>query len=297
MLSIPRTTLRRELQKLGVKEYDDLLYDTEPDGIESPESSFVKQRITTSVARNLKVVYFGDIHAPFQDDRAISVTAQIIADFRPDEVVCGGDSVDFYAVSSFDRDPERVLKLQEELDIAFGCHETLTSAARSAQWYMLDANHEERWVRYLHSHPEISSLRVLELYNLLRFNELGWKVGGAERRYCNGLLALIHGARYSKHAGWAIKAEMHDRFFDHHVLQLHNHKVGSYISHGPLRQMSGYEVGCLCSLEPEWHPHPNWNQGIMLVEIIENVPSFNNLIFHADGNTVWSVFGGKVYKS
>jgi len=37
---------------------------------------------------------------------------------EPDTIFINGDLVDFYAISRFNKDPERELKLQEELDEA-----------------------------------------------------------------------------------------------------------------------------------------------------------------------------------
>ena len=56
----------------------------------------------------MKLAFVTDEHHPFQDDHARSVALKIVQDFDPDMVVCGSDGIDFYQVSHFDKNPERV---------------------------------------------------------------------------------------------------------------------------------------------------------------------------------------------
>lgn len=252
-------------------------------------------RITHCDATDIKIAYFGDIHAPYHDQLAIDLTAKIIEKFAPDQVICGGDLVDFYAVSRFDRDPKRVLQLQNELDTGFAISKQLTAAAPKAKWFYLDANHEQRWIAYLHKNQEISGLRALDIHSLMRMDELGWQYGGTERRYTpNANLVFIHGTRYNKYAGYAVKAELTDRLFQQSVVQGHNHKIASYSARGPLSKVEGYEVGCLCALDGmDYTVNPNWNQGLMLITISDAVPTFNNVIFQSGNNRTWAhVLGG-----
>ena len=248
-----------------------------------------------SVSRDidLRVAYFADTHYPFHDDAALSLLCNLFGVFKPNEVVFGGDAHDFPTLSTFDQDPHRMTKLQEELSVGLTWNERLNKAAGGAQWFFLPGNHDMRWVRYLHTHPQISNLDVLQLPNLLKLDKLGWEYV-TERWYCGGELAMIHGERYSKNAGWAAKAELENRMFDQHIVQGHNHKCGNFSSRGPLRVREAYEVGCLCTLHPEWKAHANWNLGAMFVTIKRNVPHFENVMFNKDNTGVWTVFRGEM---
>jgi hypothetical protein len=289
-------------REFDIEEWDDIVamanggYGGSVDDLTEESDEQQRIKVTHSAISDGLIAYLADKHFPFHDAKAIALAAKLLLAFAPDEVIDGGDGQDMYAVSSFDKDPKRVLCLQDELDVGYKYNRILRDATPEAKWYELDSNHEARWDRYLHSHPEISGLRALELHNLMRFDDLGWEYGGTERWYCGGALAFLHGTRCSKHAGWAAKAELESRFFQQHVVQGHNHKVGYYSARGPLNKVEGYEVGCLCDLEPEYVNHPNWNQGIMFVTIYNSVPTFENIIFQKDESGTWASFRGKVYR-
>lgn len=215
----------------------------------------------------MKLAVIADTHAPFHDGRAVALACKLIEAFGPDELVHLADGIDFYAVSSFDRNPDRVDRLQEEIDAAIAVNTELASAApEAARYYLESGNHEARWLRYLYRHPEVSQLEVLRFGNLLKLEESGWQLGGEEREYCAGRLVLRHGRRISKHAGrsagFALEDEMHQRS----VMIGHSHRQGVLMERGPRLLVGGWEVGCLCGLEPEYARHPNWQQGLAFVE-------------------------------
>jgi len=213
-----------------------------------------------------KIAMVADTHAPFHDPYAVELACKLIQAFEPDELVHLADGVDFYAVSSFDRDPERINQLQQELDAAFEVNQQLSSAASTAECYYLETgNHEARWLRYLHKHPEINGLRALEFLNLLRLTESGWQLGGEEREYCAGRLTLRHGRRVSKHAGTSARYALDDEMHQRSVIIGHSHRQGVIMERGPRLLVGGWEVGCLCQLEPEYARHPNWQQGVGFV--------------------------------
>jgi len=220
-------------------------------------------------------VSIADVHAPFQDDRAVELACIVIQALQPDRVVHHADGVDFYQLSSFDKDPDRTTRLQDDLDTAYRVNETLNSAAPEAEWlYLNDGNHERRLWRYLARNPELFQLEVLRLDNLLRLDKLGWRlvepVEMLEKR-----LLFVHGERASKHAGWSVKAELERRWYQQSILMGHSHKIGCYTARGPRQAVGGWEVGCLCTLEPEYMRNPNWMQGLAVVTS-SNAPDSNH---------------------
>ena len=76
---------------------------------------------------------------------------------------------------------------------------------------------------------------------------------------------MRHGSRVSKHSGqsarMALESDMHQRS----VLIGHSHRQGVYMARGPRLLVGGWEVGCLCDLNPEYMRHPNWQQGLAFV--------------------------------
>lgn len=63
-----------------------------------------------------RTVFLSDLHIPFQDHRAVDLTMDFIKWFEPSYIFIVGDLLDFYALSFYDKNPERANKLQDELD-------------------------------------------------------------------------------------------------------------------------------------------------------------------------------------
>jgi predicted phosphodiesterase len=216
------------------------------------------------------MIAFSDIHAPFQDGRAIDLLCQIIEFIKPDTLINMGDWVDFYALSTFDKEPSRITKLQEELDGAFSIAQMINGVRIDGSKVMvLEGNHERRLRRYLAKHPELSSLNALVFENLLRLNELGWSVSKEVDRvnFLNGRLRLKHGEFARKHSAYSAKAELENVRFQINTISGHSHRLGSTYARGPRHLVGGWEAGCLCSLEPVYKRDPDWHQGCVVVEI------------------------------
>lgn len=246
------------------------------------------------------IANIGDTHSPYHDQYAVELACVLLEAIKPDEVIHHADGIDFYALSSFDRDPDRVLMLQDELDRAYAVNKQLNSAALEAEWYYLaDGNHERRLWRYLTRHPEIAGLEVLKLSNLLRLDDLGWALVD-EIEYLARRLVCIHGQKVSKHAGWGVKGELEKRFFQQSVVMGHTHKIGTYTARGPRLAVGGWEIGCLCTLEPDWQRNANWMQGMAVTTISEtpNVHHFSvePIVFSGTGKTRRAFFRGNEYK-
>lgn len=105
-----------------------------------------------------------DLHAPYHDETAWETTIKIVAKTKPDRLVIGGDFVDCYACSSFDKHPARSQNLKTEIDLARKELFRLVRAANCPIWY-LEGNHEFRLERYL-------CQRAPELYGLISIKNL-----------------------------------------------------------------------------------------------------------------------------
>jgi len=64
---------------------------------------------------NNRIMVFGDLHAPYHDDNALSFLKSVKKQFKPDRVVCVGDLVDFYSASRFPKDPSHPDSLVNEI--------------------------------------------------------------------------------------------------------------------------------------------------------------------------------------
>lgn len=93
-----------------------------------------------------KLLVFGDVHFPQQNDKALEVFKKVVQDTKPDITVCLGDLLDCKAFSTHAPDVEGDTPYQQELVQA---NELLDFIQQhSGKLVMLEGNHEYRVIRY-----------------------------------------------------------------------------------------------------------------------------------------------------
>lgn len=215
----------------------------------------------------IKIAFPTDEHYPFQDERARSIALAIVEDFRPDVLVTGSDGLDFYSLSSFDKDPARVKAggLQREIDAWCAGQREWRSVAPDADRIHIPGNHEDRLRRWLWRHPDIADLDALKLSSLLKFDQLGL-IEAQEVNFFDRLL-VHHGTRVHKNAGASAYAELEKLFFAMSSMTGHTHRGGSVYVTSRTGLVEAHEGFCLCDLEPDYVANPNWQHGILLAEV------------------------------
>lgn len=153
-----------------------------------------------------KFVVLSDIHFPYQDDKAIKAALNFIKTNPVDIIILNGDILDFYDVSSFDKNPDRVNSLQKEIDMATKFFKKLRTIKPNARIVFIKGNHEYRLERYLKKHPELYSLDALKLPNLLDLKK--YNIEYSDKGIKLGSLKIIHGTIVRKFSGYTARAEM-----------------------------------------------------------------------------------------
>lgn len=164
----------------------------------------LENEVDTMYKRYEKYVIIPDYHAPYEDFRALHAVYDFIGDYKPDHVIMLGDHVDFYALSKFDKNPERILSLQEELDVLHYHLNELRKVHKGPITYMR-GNHEFRLIKYLQKNPEISSLRNFSsIPKFLDLNKYG--IEFTINKMIHGVL-FKHGDLVRKHSAYTAKGE------------------------------------------------------------------------------------------
>ncbi len=221
-----------------------------------------------------KVLFISDIHCPYQDELALKALYNFTDWFKPSEVIILGDLVDFYAVSRFSREPDRVLKLQNELDQAVKVLEQIRKHSGRSSIYFIRGNHEDRLKKYLWSEAqELSGLRALRLEELLQFDRLKIKYEDKNQiRYRN--IIVKHGNIIRKFAGYTAKGEFEKNGLS--GVSGHSHRLAQYRHTNEADSYIWTEAGCLCKLNADYleGSTPNWNQGFAIGYFKENSNRF-----------------------
>jgi predicted phosphodiesterase len=232
----------------------------------------------------MRLIFPTDEHRPFQDDRAVALAMQLAHDFDPDLRIAGSDGVDFFAISHFDIDPARKTydSLQKEIDSWKAGQRAWRDASPRARVVFLPGNHEDRLRRYLWNHPEIAGMDALRLENLFDFAGLGIEYD--QQPYEMSELVLFdqvvvrHGKRVRRVSGASALAELVDERHAISVVTGHSHRGGTVLSTTRAGLRIAQEAFCLCSLTPTYVAHPDWQQGLVLLDVsadhlaIEAVP-------------------------
>jgi len=92
---------------------------------------------------------------------------------KPDNVVIGGDLIDWWQFSKFKKNPlERIVSLQDDIVAA---HEYLRKWRKIAKNKLiyLEGNHEFRMEKYKYDHPELAFVKEFDVPNILKVHQAG----------------------------------------------------------------------------------------------------------------------------
>jgi len=236
-----------------------------------PESDESKYEPYILKAKKLAVL--SDIHVPYHSITGLTAAFDKISEEKPDAILLNGDTVDFYGLSRFMKDP-RKRSLAHELKALNELLDVLGQFGAKIIYKL--GNHDERYEHYLmQKAPELLGIPEFELQHLLKAKERGMDVVGEKRIIKANKLNIIHGHEYPSvfspvniARGLYMKGKVS-------AMQGHNHQVSEHTE----TDMNGdivttWSVGCLCELNPAYMPLNRWGQGMGMVDLSDNGKDF-----------------------
>lgn len=147
------------------------------------------------------VLIVPDTHRPYHDEKAHALVVKVGKLIRPKHLILLGDYADFYAVSSHDKDPDRMTPKAFEAevdDVRRGLAELASCGATNKVF--IAGNHEDRLTRYtMKAAPQLH--RVVVIPALLGLREMGYKYIPYKTTYQMGHMRYVHDVGPSgKHA-------------------------------------------------------------------------------------------------
>lgn len=233
---------------------------------ESDESEYLPYILPDDCKR---VLCLYDIHFPYHDVPALTAALNYGKLKKADTIFIGGDALDFYALSSFDRDP-RKRGFKDELDMMKLFFETLRREFPDSRIIYLLGNHEERYERYmLVKAPELLGVQEFKLKALLKCDDYGVEIVDKKRVCKLGKLSLIHGHEFGHQftspvnpaRGLYMKAKRSTLCGHHHQTSEHSESD----INGDV--VTTWSLGCLCYLHPEYRPLNKWNHGFAFITL------------------------------
>ena len=218
---------------------------------------------------NNNILFVSDIHFPFHDLEALHTAMQYAKDHAVNTVVLGGDIVDMYDQSSFDRVPQ-LSTFREERELYWRFVDELNAMIPGVKIFYIEGNHEYRLKRYLlRKAPEIFGMEEFELPVLFQMERDGVTYIDRRRYIKAGDLNIMHGHEFG--SGFSSPVNPARSMYlraKTNVVFGHNHQISQHSEpnlHSEV--MSCASVGCLCGLHPEYRPLNKWSHGFAHINI------------------------------
>jgi len=235
----------------------------------SDEQPFIPFKI--SVKRKTSILVIGDIHVPYHNIPALTAVLKEGQRRGCRIVILNGDTLDFYRLSRFQKDPSR-RNVKGELDRAAQLLDVIDELFPNARKIWKDGNHDERFAHYLQNNaPELYSIvaEKASLPQLLEFDERGWEYVTDKRPIYLGDLPLIHGHEYPTPVLGPVNAARGLFLRTKECAMVNHHHQTSEHTETSIKgkMITTWSLGCLCELHPEYARFNKWNHGAATVDL------------------------------
>ncbi len=220
-----------------------------------------------------RTLLLSDIHVPYHDAKALEIALEFGDQFKPDNIYLNGDTIDFYAISRWEKDPE-VRNLSQELERTRQLLMHLRARyGDDTRIIWKNGNHEDRWEKYLwNKAPELCGVSEYELKHILRFDEYDVDfVHSRQKTKAGRYLTIIHGHEIlSAHDPVNFARTLCNKARVSTIAG-HKHKSSEHTEKNADDEfITCWSVGCLQELHPDYAPMNQWNLGFATVKLKGN---------------------------
>ena len=215
-----------------------------------------------------RLLVLSDIHIPYHSIDALTCAFDYAKGEKPDAILLNGDTLDFFGLSRFAKDP-KARSFAHELKTFKEFMDVLKSTF-DAKIYFKIGNHEERYFHFLWMKAhEIVGVEEFELENIIKSRAEGIEIIKDKRIMKAGDLNIIHGHEFGGSVfspvniarGLFLKGKVS-------AMQGHNHQTSEHTESNMNGEITTtWSLGCLCELHPAYLPINKWNWGMALIDI------------------------------
>lgn len=219
-----------------------------------------------------RILLLSDIHIPYHSKQALTVAFDYGKKINPDTILLNGDTIDFFRISRFIKDPTK-RKFKDELLMFKEFFDALDKTFPKAKKIFKIGNHEERYIQFLwEKAAELEGVEEFALTNILQKRAKGIEVIGDKRIIKAGGLNIIHGHEFA--SGFFSPVNVARGLYlrgKTSAIQGHNHATSEHTEPDMNSNITTtWSTGCLCELHPAYMPINKWNQGFGFVEVDGN---------------------------
>jgi len=216
-----------------------------------------------------RIGVLSDIHVPFHNNPALTCALAHFKKRRIDTILLNGDTIDFYALSRFEKDP-RERDTAYELKMVGQLLDYIREKFPKARLIWKDGNHDERWMSYMRvKAPELLDIPQFQFSAIMKFADRGMEYVTDKRLILAGGLTILHGHEYRQAIlapvnaarGFFLKAKAS-------TLTGHLHQSSEHTEPTVRGKMiTCFSAGALCDLHPAYMPLNRWNHGFAIVNL------------------------------
>ena len=215
-----------------------------------------------------RLLVLSDIHIPYHNIESLTCAFDFAKQEKPDAILLNGDTLDFFGLSRFSKDP-KARSFAHELN-TFKEFMDVVKKTFDAKIYFKIGNHEERYFHFLWMKAhEIVGVEEFELENIIKSRAEGIDIIKDKRIMKAGDLNIIHGHEFGGSVfspvniarGLFLKGKVS-------AMQGHNHCTSEHTESNMNGEIiTTWSVGCLSELHPAYLPINKWNHGFAIVDI------------------------------
>jgi UDP-2,3-diacylglucosamine pyrophosphatase LpxH len=203
--------------------------------------------------KHIRTIFISDIHFPYQDKKALSLAMEIIKNYKlteNDNIIIGGDLMDFYPFSTF---PVDLLQsnIETEIEQAKAWLNDLRKIAKTCSIYYFRGNHEERLQKTVLTKLQSMSTMLykqLSLWELLDLKTFNIKFVDAPFTL-NKKLYFVHGHEKKSMGQPQHIANLQLKHYNRPVIFGHHHRFDMTLATQLDSSLLGaWGNGCLCDL-------------------------------------------------
>jgi predicted phosphodiesterase len=250
------------------------------------EASLGEEYTSAKLPSHLKKIgILSDIHFPYHDLAALTCAIKHLKDQKIDCLYLAGDCFDFYAISRFERDPDK-RDFKKEVEMNRDFLQKLRDIFRDIPIYFKLGNHENRYARALNNDAEeFAQLHDLQFDIFFRLDKLNITMIEDWRGMEMGDLLVLHGHELYGGGGVNPSQNLFNKTICNTLIG-HVHRTSNTQKKTGFKEfINTYSIGCLTVLSPKYMPFSMHNHGFAVVEI-ENGKSKVHNIQIKDGKIV-----------
>jgi predicted phosphodiesterase len=215
-----------------------------------------------------RLLVLSDIHIPYHSINALTCAFDYAKKEKPDAILLNGDTIDFFGLSRFMKDPKK-RSVAHELQ-AFKELVDVIKKTFNAKIYYKMGNHCERYEHFLWMKAhELVGIEEFDFSNIIKARAEGIEIIKDKRIMKAGDLNIIHGHEFGGSVfspvniarGLFLRGKVS-------AMQGHNHQTSEHTESNMNGEITTtWSLGCLSELHPAYLPINKWNWGFGIIDI------------------------------